>query len=124
MNEVPAVVDAYFAAWNEADPTKRRPLVERAWKDDGHYADPMFEACGHEAIDHMVAGVHEQFPGHSLRRTSAVDLHHDQAWFGWELVSPDGTVVVAGIDVATFAPGGRLARVTGFFGDLTQEVAA
>lgn len=40
------------------------------------------------------------------------------ARFGWEL-SGDAGVTVAGVDVARIDPDGKLAAVTGFFGDLT-----
>ena len=60
----------------------------------------------------------EQLPGHTLQRTTAIDVHHDLARFGWAASAPDGTVAVAGIDVVTFAADGRIQSATGFFGDL------
>jgi hypothetical protein len=33
-------------------------------------------------------------------------------------------VVVAGIDIGTLAPDGRLGRVTGFFGELPEKAVA
>ncbi|MGZ3666840.1 MAG: nuclear transport factor 2 family protein, partial [Ktedonobacterales bacterium] len=105
-----------FAMWNETDAAKRQALIAAAWSEDSHYVDPLFAASGAEALDAMVAGVHEQFPGHRFRLTSAVDVHHDRAQWEWELVGPDGGVPVAGgMDFATIAPDGRLREVTGFF---------
>jgi hypothetical protein len=72
----------------------------------------------------MVAAVHAQYPGHRLRRTSAIETHHDQVRFGWELVAPDGSVTVAGVDVGILAADGRLAAITGFFGPLPEAAAA
>jgi hypothetical protein len=66
----------------------------------------------------MVTGVQAKFPGHRFRRVSGVDVHHDELRFGWELRSPDGAVVVTGIDVGALGPDGRLRRITGFFGEL------
>ncbi|MGZ3674419.1 MAG: nuclear transport factor 2 family protein [Ktedonobacterales bacterium] len=109
-------VEDYFAMWNETDAAKRQALIAAAWSEDSHYVDPLFAASGAEALDAMVAGVHEQFPGHRFRLTSAVDVHHDRAHWEWELVGPDGGVpVVGGMDFATIAPDGRLREVTGFF---------
>jgi hypothetical protein len=68
----------------------------------------------------MISGVQSQFPGHQIRRTSAIDAHHDEIRFGWELAGPDGTIAVAGIDVGTVATDGRLARITGFFGAVPE----
>jgi hypothetical protein len=117
---VETVVDTYLAMWNEQDAGERARHITQAWAADGHYVDPLLEARGHGELSDMVATVHGHYPGHVFRRTSGVDAHHDQARFGWELVAPDGTTTVAGIDVATIAGDGRLQRVTGFFGDLPQ----
>ena len=124
MSDVAKTVDTYLAMWNETDATRRAAYVEQIWTTDGHYADPALEASGHAALGAMVAGVHARFPAHRFRRTSGIDLHHDQLRFGWELAGPDGSVVVAGIDVGALAPDGRLRRITGFFGELSKDGAA
>ncbi len=111
-------VDAYFAMWNEPDAERRAELIEQAWTSDGRYVDPLQEAEGHTALSEMVAGVHAQFPGHRFRRISAIDAHHDQVRFAWELASPDGTITVAGLDAGEVTADGRLRRISGFFGDL------
>ena len=117
-DETVAVVDAYLAAWNETDPARRAQRLAEAWTPEGHYRDPLLEAQGHDAIGAMAEQVHQQYPGTTFRRTTPVDAHHDVARFGWELAGPDAGVVVAGIDVASFGPVGRLGHVVGFFGDL------
>jgi hypothetical protein len=124
MSDVTAIVDTYLAMWNEKDPARRAEHIKRAWADDGHYVDPHLEAEGHAALGEMVARVLAQFPGHRFRRVSGVDVHHDELRFGWELIGPDGAVVVAGIDVGGLASDGRLARITGFFGPLPEVGAA
>jgi hypothetical protein len=124
MSDVTSTVDTYLAMWNETDPTRRAALVAQVWTGDGHYADPALEASGHPALADMVAGVQARFPAHRFQRISGVDIHHDQLRFGWELVAPDGAVVVAGIDVGQFAPDRRLQRITGFFGELPRDGSA
>jgi hypothetical protein len=52
-----------------------------------------------------------------------IDSHHDQLRFAWQVVGPDGSVPVAGIDVGVLAPDGRLERITGFFGELAPQAA-
>ncbi len=123
MTDAMTTVVTYLAAWNEADAAKRARLIERAWAGDGRYSDPMLEATGHAALAEMVAGVQAKFPGHRFRRRSGVDAHHDQLRFAWDLVAPDGAVVVAGIDVGALATDGRLARITGFFGEVPALAA-
>lgn len=60
------------------------------------------------------------YPAHRFEGTTAVDTHHGVARYGWQLVGPDGSIAVAGLDVAEFAADGRLTRVVGFFGPLTD----
>jgi len=110
------VVDNYFAMWNETDPARRHEVIATTWSRDASYVDPLFAAEGAAALDGLVAGVHEQFPGHRFRLTGAVDIHHDRARWGWELAGPDGGPAVAvGVDFAVLALDGRLREVTGFF---------
>ena len=90
------VVDSYFAMWNETDAAQRRQAIARAWSAEARYIDPMFTGEGVEGLDAMVAGVQQQFPGHRLRLSGAVDVHHDRARWNWELVGPDGGPPVAG----------------------------
>lgn len=118
MTDPTAIIDTYFAMWNETDPKKRAALIERAWTPDGRYQDPQLDAAGAAALAEMVTAVHAQFPGQRFRRTSGIDRHHDQIRFSWDLATPDGAVIVAGLDVGELAPDGRLSRITGFFGDL------
>ena len=118
----PAVsVDSYMAMWNEMDATRRLEHIRRAWSETGRYEDPVRECQGYAALSEMVANVHAQFPGYSLRRASGIDLHHDQLRFAWELVAPDGAVTVSGVDVCLLAADGRLQCVVGFFGRLPEE---
>src|SRR2546422_10225120 len=99
MSDVTTTVETYLAMWNETDPARRARLIEEAWTGDARYVDPVLEAEGHEALSEMVAGVHDRFPGQKFRRTSAIDTHHDQVRFTWELAAPEGAVTVAGVDV-------------------------
>jgi hypothetical protein len=124
MTDTTTIVDTYIAMWNETDPDRRRALIEQAWADGASYVDPLLEADGYDGLSAMVDGVHELYPGHQFRRTSGVDVHHDQIRFGWELVAPDGALTVAGIDMAALATDGRLLRIAGFFGELPAVDAA
>ena len=38
--------------------------------------------------------------------------------YAWELVGPDGTVALTGLDVGELAGDGRVRRISGFFGEL------
>ena len=121
-NELTTAIDDHLAGYCEPDPDRRRELLAAAWVEDGVLMDPPMDASGVEAIAALTDIVLEHYPDHRFRRTSAVDEHHDHARYAWELVAPDGTVAVAGVDVAQVRDG-RLAQVVGFFGDL-EPVAA
>lgn len=118
MTDVNITIDTWFASLNELDAEKRAGLVRQAWSGDGRWVDPPFEGQGHAAINQMVEAVYQSYPEHRFRRVSELDVHHDAVRYGWELVDPDGSVVLAGTDVGTLAEDGRLRRITGFFGPL------
>jgi hypothetical protein len=122
MTNLEQLIDTYFAAWNEDDDGRRAELCRQVWTSDGRYVDPAAEGTGPEGIAQMIGAVRSQFPGHQVRRTTGLDAHHDAVRFGWDLLAPDGSVPVAGIDVAVVADG-RLALLTGFFGEV-EAVAA
>jgi hypothetical protein len=120
MSDLTATVDTYLSAWNETDPARRVALVEQVWAADGTLTDPPLAAEGHGGISDLHAALQAQFPGHRFRRSSAVDAHHDRFRVGWELVGPDGTIALAGLDVGELTDDGRLHSITGFFGGLSS----
>jgi hypothetical protein len=118
MSDLTITVDTYLSAYGEPDAARRAELIGRVWAADGRLVDPPLAAEGHAGISDMAAAVQRQFADHRFRRVSAIDGHHDHFRFAWELVGPDGTVAVSGLDVGELADDGRLRRITGFFGDL------
>lgn len=111
---VEAVVEAYVATWNEADPARRRAAIARAWSDAGRYRDPLMAGDGHAGLDAMLAAVQARFPGFVLQRITPVDHHGDAVRFSWSLGPAGGPAVVEGVDFCALAADGRLASVTGF----------
>lgn len=83
------------------DDAVRAELSQAIWADDGRFVDPLVDATGPTAIAAAIGSLRDQMPGHTLARTTAVDVHHDCARFGWTVHAPDG----------------RLRQVWGFFGD-------
>ena len=113
-----ALVDTRLAALAEADTAKRAEMIAQAWAEDGSITDPPLSGEGHAGLSAFADAVCQHYAGHTFRRTSAVDLHHDRFRYSWELVAADGSVTIAGIDVGDVAADGRMRTVTGFFGDL------
>ena len=115
------VIDTHLDAYTETDADRRRALIEQAWAVDGHLLDPPLTGEGHEGIFAAADALLSQFPGHAFRRASAVDEHHGTARYSWQLVGPEGDVVLTGLDVADLDQDGRLRRVVGFFGELEDR---
>jgi len=118
---VTELVDAYFELWREADDGARAERVGEVFTADGRHVDPLADAVGHGDLVAMMGGVHAHYPGFAIERTSGIDQHGDQLRFTWRLDTAEGDAVVEGIDVAELAADGRLARVTGFWGELAPR---
>lgn len=118
VDAVETLVDAHLAAFSTTDADERTRLVTRAYAPEGHFADPLFAATGHDEILALAASVPELYPGHAFRRTSPIDLHHAHARYAFAFSAEDGTVVIEGTEVAQVGADGRLVRVIGFFGPL------
>ena len=112
-------IDTHLQAYCEPDAERRADLLAAAWATDGTLVDPPFDGQGLDAIAGMTDVLLQHYAGHSFRRTTAVDVHHTFARYGWELVGPDGTVAVDGTDFVEIDDEGRLDRIVGFFGPLT-----
>jgi hypothetical protein len=110
------VVADYVAAWNSADESDRRALLERSFAADGRYLDPAARIEGREALVGHARQFATRWPGAVIEQTSAVDVHRDGACFTWRVRGPDGGTVHEGIDVVIAGPDGRLREVRGFFG--------
>jgi hypothetical protein len=105
MSDVKTTVDAYLECLTQPDAARRGELIRTAWAEDGRFVDPLFDVQGHAALDELAQGVITQYPGHTFRRTSGVDTHHDLARYTFEFVAPDGTIVITGTDVCELARG-------------------
>lgn len=120
---ITATIDAHLAAYAMADVDRRNALVAANWNADGELLDPPLEGRGLAEISALADAVLTHFAGHRFERTTAVDSHHGFARYGWELVGPDGTVAVSGIDVVQFDDTGKLLRIVGFFGPMESLAA-
>ncbi len=118
MTDLETTVDIYLAAWTEPDDARRADMIEHVWAVDGRLIDPPLVGEDHDGINDMAKTMQSLYPGHTFRRTSGIDAHHEHLRFSWDLVGPDGAAVLAGVDVGDIAADGRLQRITGFFGDL------
>lgn len=112
------LADRYIAIWNETDQAARRRLIAETWTEGARYLDPLMQGQGHDGIDAMIRAVQERFPGHRFRRTGPVDAHNNCLRFTWQLAEEEAAPLVAGLDVGSIAPDGRLDTITGFLDKL------
>ena len=115
MTQTETIVDGYFDVWNESDSARRRAKITSVWSADANYVDPMFAAHAVSELDTLVSGLNQQYPSHYFRCVGQPDMHHDRARWSWEFLSPDGTLLMAGVDFAILSADGKLQDVTGFF---------
>jgi hypothetical protein len=109
-----ALVQPYLAAWNETDPIARRSAIEAIFTPDVRYVDPLADVRGMDALDALIAGAQQQFPGMEFRPVGDVDAHHDVCRFQWGLGPAGAEPLVIGFDVAAIAADGRITTVHGF----------
>ena len=103
-----------YAAWNEADPERRRSLIDSVWAAEGSYTDPLADVRGRDAIDAVIAAVQQQVPGLVFSLGGPVDANHQQARFSWHLGPAGEEPLVIGFDVAVLGAGGQIDAVYGF----------
>ncbi|MFI0845155.1 nuclear transport factor 2 family protein [Mesorhizobium sp. IMUNJ 23232] len=121
--DVTELVDRYCAVWNEPDAERRAALLAAVWASGAAYTDPRADTRGPAELLAHIAKVRASRPGATIVRTSAVDLHHGIARFGWRLVEADGTPLPEGIDIVFLNEDGSLIeRIVGFFGPLPPLV--
>ena len=120
MAEHPESLDHMLAGWNERDPERVRPLLEKALSPEVVFIDPSIVARGIDEFEANVHEVHGRLPGADYGRSSGVDRHHDVVRYAWE-IRRDGELVLPGFDATELDEQGRVARVLGFFGPLPES---
>ncbi|MDE0725948.1 MAG: nuclear transport factor 2 family protein [Alphaproteobacteria bacterium] len=103
--DVADIVNAYGAAWLEADADARRALLDIAWSDNGTYQDPTADVAGRGALVAHIGRFHQSMPGAQILIR-----------FTWKMLGADGAVAMEGVDFGELADDGRIAKIVGFFG--------
>lgn len=105
--------DSYAEFWsmNEADRNAR--LAEVATPDVS-YTDPMVAVKGTRAFSDHIGQFQQDIPGGRFKITEALE-HHGCSLAHWDMLGPDGAVMIKGTSFATHSEDGKFASFTGFF---------
>jgi hypothetical protein len=114
MSDFDSVVKWYLALWNEPDAETRRAAIDDLFTPAVRYVDPIAAVTGREALNALIGGVRQRFPGLAFTLAGAVDAHHDQARFTWNLGAPGADPVAVGFDVVELDADGQIHQVLGF----------
>ena len=117
-NALETLVDAYFAAWNEADPARRGDMLAAVCAHGATYTDPTVHAASAAELVAHIGNVLSRLPGSRVIRTSVLDSHHGMVRFSFRRVLADGMVRMDGVDFVELSDDGKLKRIVGFFGPL------
>jgi hypothetical protein len=128
------VLTAYAQAWAHQEEQTIRDALGRCWTDSSVYVSPLTDLVrGIEGLTNLILDFPVMFPGATVRATSDWDIHHDVAYFTWQLSSTapirtlgrDFGKCLNGVDFVEFEDDGRIRRINAFFGfDPAQEASA
>ena len=107
-------IDAFLAAWNEADEEKRRRLLEEAAADDVRFGDAFSCTAGREDLVAHLAAVQRFMPGMTIVRDGDVRECQGVAIASWVARGADGAERGRGTNVFGLGPDGRIKLATGF----------
>ena len=114
-----AAIDSYDQAWNAPDADSRLSFLEAALSDDCELIEPNGRFAGRLEILERIAGFANRFPGARVKIATDIDAHSGFARYGWEIVDPQGKLLLEGIDVVEASSDGRIQRILMFFGILS-----
>jgi len=112
---VAAVIDRYFAAWNDPDPQARRQTLTDAVTADVTFRDPYAAVAERDDLADHIAAVHIFMPGMVLARAGEVRQCQGTALCTWTASGADGKPRGSGTNVFTLAPDGRIAACVSFW---------
>ena len=113
--DLEARVDAFFAAWSEADAAVRRDRLAAVAAEALVFRDRFSCTSGLDDLAAHIGAAQVHMPGLRLQRDGAVRHCQGVALVDWVARAPDGAVRGHGVDVLELAPDGRLGGVTGFW---------
>jgi len=106
-------IDAFFAAWSQGDPGRRRALLESAASPDVSFRDRHSCVGGIGELDEHMAAVQRFMPGVSLSREGGIRQCQGTAICDWTARGADGAARGSGTNVFDLGPDGKITRAVG-----------
>jgi len=119
MTEPVAIAEAYIAAWNERSAPARQEKLNAHWAGSAAYRDPQVRVEGLDAIDTLIAGVQERFPGFQFALKPTANRYDGVVRLAWTLGPAGGAAPIEGSDVLVLADG-KIKDVIGFLDKVPQ----
>jgi uncharacterized protein YndB with AHSA1/START domain len=110
-----AIVDRFFTAWSESDPTRRYAVLAEAVTPDIEFRDAFSCVQGLEDLHGHISALQIHMPGATVTREGDVRHCQGTALVGWVSRGQDGKVLGSGSNVIDLAPDGRIRRVVGLW---------
>jgi hypothetical protein len=111
---VGALLDRYFAAWNEHDPSRRRKLIGEIADEHVEFQDAFAAIRGAGDLDEHIAAIHLHMPGTTIERRSEPRHCQGHVLVEWA-ARRNGTPAGAGTNYFDISAWGRIRRVVGFW---------
>ena len=105
------VLEAYFEAFAERDPTRRGEILAQCLTPDCAIWGHNHVFAGYVAISEKIAGFHINFPDCRLVLASGLMTFDNIVRSANAIVRRDGSVVARGESVSEIAPDGRFGRI-------------
>lgn len=111
-----SILDAYGAAWAEADAAARGRLLEYSTVETITVSDPNGTVASRSELDAQMAQFQSDVPGGSVPVIGNIREAHDRVWLQWEVRNANGAGMGRGVDLMLRDGDQRIARVHSFFG--------
>jgi uncharacterized protein YndB with AHSA1/START domain len=110
------LADRFFACWGDTDAGRRRAELATVASEAVAFRDPYSCTSGIDDLNAHIAASQRFMPGVVLERRGEPRQCQGTALVDWSVRGPGGEERAKGTNAFEFAPDGRIARVTGFWG--------
>jgi hypothetical protein len=124
-DRVPPIIRRLGDAWMAPDQPTTLAILEEIWAEDGVYVNAFDEepVVGRQAVAaYMAFGMADNYL--EITDWKPIYLHNDRVQIRWRDCCPNGTILLTGTEYGEFDSDGRFSRVTSFWDQYIEEIAA